>query len=59
MVSEEVGSKLVRWLSFVGAGVICTAAINRWRDYERKAAQQAAEARENPTTKLVKEAVES
>lgn len=39
--------------------VICTAAINQWRDYERKVAQQAAEAPENPTTKLVKEAVES
>ncbi|MQL97889.1 hypothetical protein Taro_030587 [Colocasia esculenta] len=45
MVSEEVGTKLVRFLYFVGAGVICTAGINMWRDLERKSAlQKAAEA---------------
>ncbi|WOL02085.1 hypothetical protein Cni_G10804 [Canna indica] len=36
MVSEEVGTKLVRFLYFVGAGIICTKGINLWRDYERK-----------------------
>ncbi|KAM0939629.1 hypothetical protein DsansV1_C20g0165471 [Dioscorea sansibarensis] len=48
MVSEEVASKLVRFLYFVGAGVICTKGINLWRDYERKAATKAAEAPETP-----------
>ncbi|KAL0906078.1 hypothetical protein M5K25_024540 [Dendrobium thyrsiflorum] len=44
MVNEEVGSKLVRLLYFVGAGVICTKGINLWRDHEQKAALKAAEA---------------
>ncbi|OAY66762.1 hypothetical protein ACMD2_26146 [Ananas comosus] len=35
MAGDEVGVKLVRFLYFVGAGVICTKAINLWRDYER------------------------
>ncbi|RRT79486.1 hypothetical protein B296_00019059 [Ensete ventricosum] len=38
MVQGEVGTKLVRLLYFVGAGIICTKGINLWRDYERKAA---------------------
>ncbi|CAK9151715.1 unnamed protein product [Ilex paraguariensis] len=33
---EEGGPKLARLLYFVGAGFICTAAINKWRDLERK-----------------------
>ncbi|KAF0924886.1 hypothetical protein E2562_014969 [Oryza meyeriana var. granulata] len=32
----EASSKLLRFLCFVGAGVICTKAINTYRDYERK-----------------------
>ncbi|KAG0502379.1 hypothetical protein HPP92_002451 [Vanilla planifolia] len=44
MVNEEVGSKLVRLLYFVGAGVICTKGINLWREYEQKAALKAAKA---------------
>ncbi|KAH7657770.1 hypothetical protein IHE45_17G043900 [Dioscorea alata] len=49
MVSEEVASKLVRFLYFVGAGMICTKGINLWRDYEHKAAMKAAaEAPETP-----------
>ncbi|KAK9269528.1 hypothetical protein L1049_001304 [Liquidambar formosana] len=40
MVAEEGGPKLVRLLYFVGAGFICTAAINKWRDLERKSIQQ-------------------
>ncbi|KAL4366110.1 hypothetical protein HN51_026478 [Arachis hypogaea] len=35
-VSGPAGPKLLRLLYFVGAGVICTAAINKYRDYERK-----------------------
>ncbi|KAL0362616.1 UNVERIFIED_CONTAM: hypothetical protein Scaly_1216800 [Sesamum calycinum] len=34
---EEVAPKLVRLLYFVGAGVLCTAGINKWKDLERKA----------------------
>ncbi|KAL3508777.1 hypothetical protein ACH5RR_028178 [Cinchona calisaya] len=36
-VGEEVGPKVVRLLYFVGAGFLCTAAINKWRDLEKKA----------------------
>ncbi|KAF3326835.1 hypothetical protein FCM35_KLT08465 [Carex littledalei] len=44
MVSDEVGTKLARILYFVGAGVICTKAINMWREYEHKQAiEEAAE----------------
>ncbi|RYQ96524.1 hypothetical protein Ahy_B08g092305 isoform A [Arachis hypogaea] len=35
-VSGPAGPKVLRLLYFVGAGVICTAAINKYRDYERK-----------------------
>ncbi|KAE9458239.1 hypothetical protein C3L33_09855, partial [Rhododendron williamsianum] len=31
--------KLVRLLYFVGAGYICTAAINKWRDIQLKSFQ--------------------
>ncbi|KAL5997845.1 hypothetical protein ACLOJK_008777 [Asimina triloba] len=59
----EAGSKLVRLLSFVGAAVVCTAAINQWRNLERKAAYRAAgipeEENSSTTTKLVKSAAES
>ncbi|KAL5707520.1 hypothetical protein ACHQM5_018414 [Ranunculus cassubicifolius] len=44
MPGEEAGPKLVRLLAFVGAGIICTTAINLWRDLERKAAAQRATA---------------
>ncbi|KAA8524006.1 hypothetical protein F0562_010563 [Nyssa sinensis] len=43
MVVEEAGPagpKFVRLLYFVGAGFICTAAINKWRDLQRKASIQ-------------------
>ncbi|QCE10099.1 uncharacterized protein LOC114183993 [Vigna unguiculata] len=39
MTGEEVGGpagpKLMRLVFFIGAGVICTTAINKWREYER------------------------
>ncbi|XP_027344059.1 uncharacterized protein LOC113856442 [Abrus precatorius] len=35
-VSGPAGPKLLRLIYFIGAGVICTAAINKWREYERK-----------------------
>ncbi|TKY49183.1 hypothetical protein E2542_SST26609 [Spatholobus suberectus] len=34
-MSGPAGPKLLRLVCFVGAGVICTAAINKWREYER------------------------
>ncbi|KAL0002915.1 hypothetical protein SO802_016696 [Lithocarpus litseifolius] len=41
MTGEEAagppGPKALRLLYFVGAGFICTAAINKWRELERKA----------------------
>ncbi|KAF5728258.1 hypothetical protein HS088_TW21G00403 [Tripterygium wilfordii] len=40
---EESGPpapKVLRLLYFVGAGIICTAAINKWRELERKSLQQ-------------------
>ncbi|KAK4578918.1 hypothetical protein RGQ29_028833 [Quercus rubra] len=41
MSGEEVagppGPKALRLLYFVGSGFICTAAINKWRELERKA----------------------
>lgn len=43
MAGEEggpAGPKLVRLLYFVGAGFLCTAAINKWRELERKSIQQ-------------------
>ncbi|GFP79599.1 hypothetical protein PHJA_000103400 [Phtheirospermum japonicum] len=33
---EEVAPKLARLLYFVGAGVICTAGINKLKDLEKK-----------------------
>ncbi|KAK4420427.1 hypothetical protein Salat_1993000 [Sesamum alatum] len=33
---EVVRTKLVRLLYFVGAGAVCAAAINKWKDMERK-----------------------
>ncbi|GER43061.1 tRNA (guanine(10)-N2)-methyltransferase homolog [Striga asiatica] len=33
---EEVGPKLARLLYFVGAGVLCTVGINKWKEFERK-----------------------
>ncbi|CAJ1957575.1 unnamed protein product [Sphenostylis stenocarpa] len=39
MTGEEIsgppGPKLIRLVFFIGAGVICTTAINKWREYER------------------------
>ncbi|XP_047156332.1 uncharacterized protein LOC124827354 [Vigna umbellata] len=34
-VSGPAGPKLIRLVFFIGAGVICTTAINKWREYER------------------------
>ncbi|KAG4969046.1 hypothetical protein AAZX31_12G218600 [Glycine max] len=34
-ISGPAGPKLLRLVSFVGAAVICTAAINKYREYER------------------------
>ncbi|KAL6626942.1 hypothetical protein ACP70R_030668 [Stipagrostis hirtigluma subsp. patula] len=38
----EASTKLLRFLYFVGAGVICTKAINTYRDYEHKKEASAA-----------------
>ncbi|KAL9322285.1 hypothetical protein ACSQ67_010338 [Phaseolus vulgaris] len=39
MTAEEIsgppGPKLFRLVFFIGAAVICTTAINKWREYER------------------------
>ncbi|KAK7335259.1 hypothetical protein VNO80_27036 [Phaseolus coccineus] len=39
MTAEEIsgppGPKLLRLVFFIGAAVICTTAINKWREYER------------------------
>ncbi|KAL9433143.1 hypothetical protein AB3S75_028043 [Citrus x aurantiifolia] len=45
MTGEEraagpAGTKVLRFLYFVGAGFICTAAINKWRELERKSLQK-------------------
>ncbi|KAL7186192.1 hypothetical protein ACSBR2_028026 [Camellia fascicularis] len=43
MAGEDAGPaapKLVRLLYFVGAGLITTLAINKWRDLQRKSIQQ-------------------
>ncbi|PSS05877.1 Protein split ends like [Actinidia chinensis var. chinensis] len=46
MTGEELGPagppgpKVVRLLYFVGAGFLCTAVINKWRDFQRKSIQQ-------------------
>ncbi|KAJ4981432.1 hypothetical protein NE237_032269 [Protea cynaroides] len=58
MAGEEAGSKLVRLVSFLGAGVICTAAINMWRDLERKSVQQTTQAPEKASN-LVNKALDS
>ncbi|KAF9621886.1 hypothetical protein IFM89_028474, partial [Coptis chinensis] len=56
---ETAGPVLLRLLAFVGAGVICTSAINLWRDLERKAAQrEKSEIPEDKLGSLVKKAVE-
>ncbi|KAJ9153495.1 hypothetical protein P3X46_026925 [Hevea brasiliensis] len=34
------GPKVLRLLYFVGAGFICTVAINKWREVERKSIQK-------------------
>lgn len=44
MTGEEMtgppGPKILRLLSFVGAGVVCAFAINKWGEFESKRAQQ-------------------
>ncbi|KAK7309448.1 hypothetical protein RJT34_06189 [Clitoria ternatea] len=66
MTGEEIsgppGPKLIRLIYFVGAGVICTAAINKWRDYEKKTIiqqqqQQAAETQKSSESVVVREAL--
>uniref|UniRef100_A0A7N0V9G7 Transmembrane protein n=1 Tax=Kalanchoe fedtschenkoi TaxID=63787 RepID=A0A7N0V9G7_KALFE len=45
--------KIVRLMYFVGAGIVCTAAINKWRDLERKSILQQGKAKDPsqlPTT---------
>ncbi|KAJ0046706.1 uncharacterized protein LOC116145573 [Pistacia vera] len=39
-ISGPAGPKVLRLLYFVGAGFICTAAINKWRELERKSLQK-------------------
>ncbi|OVA02094.1 hypothetical protein BVC80_1261g9 [Macleaya cordata] len=61
MAGGEAGSKVVRLVAFLGAGVICTSAINLWRDFERKKVTQqtAAEiAEKQQLGSMVKKAVE-
>ncbi|KQK03245.1 uncharacterized protein LOC104582515 [Brachypodium distachyon] len=38
----EASSTVLRFFSFIGAGVICTKAINTYLDYERKQEASAA-----------------
>ncbi|KAK6134688.1 hypothetical protein DH2020_031613 [Rehmannia glutinosa] len=58
---EEVGPKLTRLLYFVGAGVLCTAGINKWKDLEKKSIQKQEQLNgpslDNPST-VVHKAVE-
>ncbi|KAL9270445.1 hypothetical protein AKJ16_DCAP20499 [Drosera capensis] len=39
-MSGPAGPKLIRLISFVGAGFVCVFAINKWRDYERRSLQR-------------------
>ncbi|KAL3736137.1 hypothetical protein ACJRO7_025138 [Eucalyptus globulus] len=39
-ISGPAGPKAIRLLYFVGAGFICVAAINKWRELERKSLQE-------------------
>ncbi|KAK7279845.1 hypothetical protein RJT34_24904 [Clitoria ternatea] len=64
MTGEEIsgppGPKLLRLIYFVGAGVICTVAINKWRDYEKKTTiqqqqQQVAETQKSSAESVVRE----
>ncbi|KAL0353842.1 UNVERIFIED_CONTAM: hypothetical protein Sradi_2291300 [Sesamum radiatum] len=59
---EEVAPKLVRLLYFVGAGVLCTAGINKWKDLERKAMIQKQQQLNGPSVEnpsdVVQKAVE-
>ncbi|KNA08991.1 hypothetical protein SOVF_156710 [Spinacia oleracea] len=44
MTGEEIcgppGNKVFRLLSFAGAGVICTFAINKWREIEGRRVEE-------------------
>ncbi|KAK9218532.1 hypothetical protein WN943_007170 [Citrus x changshan-huyou] len=40
MTAGPAGTKVLRLLYFVGAGFICTATINKWRELERKSLQK-------------------
>ncbi|KAL1537694.1 hypothetical protein AAHA92_30181 [Salvia divinorum] len=59
---EEVAPKLTRLLYFVGAGVVCTAAINKWKEYEKKSMiqkeQQLNESSPENSPAVVQKAVE-
>ncbi|CAM8946552.1 hypothetical protein QQ045_015607 [Rhodiola kirilowii] len=39
-MAGPVAPKFVRFMYFVGAGFVCTAVINKWRDLERKSILQ-------------------
>ncbi|XP_065864509.1 uncharacterized protein [Euphorbia lathyris] len=38
--SGPAGPKVLRMLYFVGAGFICTIAINKWKEFEKKSIQK-------------------
>ncbi|GAV60709.1 hypothetical protein CFOL_v3_04238 [Cephalotus follicularis] len=48
------GPKVLRLLYFVGAGFICTAAINKWRELERKSLLQKQQLSNNPPSTVQK-----
>ncbi|XP_015899209.3 uncharacterized protein LOC107432557 [Ziziphus jujuba] len=57
-LAGPAGPKLVRLLYFLGAGFICVASINKWRDLQRKSMvlqqqqQQQQQNQENPANAL-------
>ncbi|ERM97676.1 hypothetical protein AMTR_s00130p00110410 [Amborella trichopoda] len=62
MVPEGAASpKLLRLLSFIGAGVICTAAINVWSNIETNRHRKTFEATERAqeSSQVVKKAVQN
>ncbi|GAB2230999.1 hypothetical protein Droror1_Dr00027282 [Drosera rotundifolia] len=59
-MSGPAGPKLIRLISFVGAGFVCAFAINKWRDYERRSFQRKNQLPQTPamTTNEIHGAVE-
>ncbi|WJX67686.1 hypothetical protein P8452_52132 [Trifolium repens] len=59
MTGEEFsgppGPKLMRLVYFVGAGVACTVAINKWREFESKSIIQEQQQQKKQGVKVVAE----